>query len=175
MSLKIICTFRKKKIYVIAENYIESWDSEPQHSMVGKLWINYQNFATSFRSNVFNPIWRHCLLDDCSPCSCSALPQHSPLPLTGTVYPRYSKLTLLFTQVFALKVTLEELFYTVVLTYPLHHYYLPCICMCVGGVCVCVCVCGCGCVQTPFKSLDGKRTLVTILMSLAHNRLPGMC
>ena len=110
-------------------------------------------------------------MDDCSPCSSSALPQHLPSPLTGTVYPRYSRLTLLFTQVFALKVTLEELFYTVVLTYPLHHYYLPCICMCVGCVCVCVCVCGCGCVQTPLKSLDGKSTLVTILMSLAHETL----
>ena len=37
MSLKIICTFRKKKIDLIVENYIEIWDSELQHSMVGKL------------------------------------------------------------------------------------------------------------------------------------------
>ena len=37
MSLKIICTFRKKKIDLIVENYIEIWDSELQHSMVGRL------------------------------------------------------------------------------------------------------------------------------------------
>ena len=54
-----------------------------------------------------------------------------------TVYPRYSRLTLLFTQVFTLKVTLEELFYTVVSNIPpaslLFALYLH--------VCVCVCVC----------------------------------
>ena len=83
-----------------------------------------------------------------------------------TVYPRYSRLTLLFTQVFTLKVTLEELFYTVVSK----------ISLCITIIClVSVCVCVCVCVQTPFKSLDGKRTLVTIFMSLAHKRLPGMC
>ena len=54
-----------------------------------------------------------------------------------TVYPRYSRLTLLFTQVFVLKVTLEELFYTVVSNIPpaslLFALYLH--------VCVCVCLC----------------------------------
>ena len=97
-------------------------------------------FATSFRSSVFNPTWRHCLLGDCPPCSSSALPQHSPSPLTGTVYPRYSRLTLLFTQVFALKVTLEELFYTVVSKISSH---ITIICLVSARVCVCVCVCMC--------------------------------
>ena len=120
-------------------------------------------FATSFRSSVFNPTWRHCLLGDCPPCSSSALPQHSPSPLTGTVYPRYSRLTLLFTQVFALKVTLEELFYTVVSNIP------PASLLFALYVHVCMFV------QTPLKSLDGKSTLVTILMSLAQKRQPGMC
>ena len=126
-------------------------------------------FDTSFRSNVFNPIWRHCLSDDCSPCSYSALPQHSPCALTGTLYPRYSRLTLLFTQVFALKVTLENLFYTVVSNIP------PASLLFALYVHVCVCVCVCVFVQNPFKSFDGKRTFGSILMSLAHKRLPGMC
>ena len=92
-------------------------------------------FDTSFRSNVFNPIWRHCLSDDCSPCSYSALPQHSPCALTGTVYPRYSRLTHLFTQVFALKATLEELFYTVSnippasLLFALYVHVCECVCL----------------------------------------------
>ena len=98
-------------------------------------------------------------MDDCSPCSSSALPQHLPLPLTGTVYPRYSRLTLLFTQVFALKATLEELFYTVVSNIP------PASLLFALYVHVCMFV------QTPLKSLDGKSTLVTILMSLAHETL----
>ena len=121
-------------------------------------------FDTSFRSNVFNPIWRHCLSDDCSPCSYSALPQHSPCALTGTLYPRYSRLTHLFTQVFALKATLEELFYTVSNIPPASLLFA-----------LYVHVCECVFVQNPFKSLDGKRTFVTILMSLAHKTFPGMC
>ena len=79
-----------------------------------------------------------------------------------------TQVSLLFTQVFALKVTLEELLYTVVSK----------ISLCITIICLvsaCVCVCVCVCVQSPFKSLDGKRTLVTIFMSLAHKRLPGMC
>ena len=155
---------------MIVENYTESWDSELQHSMVGNLWINYQNLCYIFQIQCLQPHLETLFLDDCSPCSCSALPQHLPSSLTGTVYLRYSRLTLLFTQVFALKVTLEELFYTVVSNIPpaslLFALYLH-----VCGVCMCVCVF----VQTPIKSLDGKRTLVTIIMFLAHNRLPGMC
>ena len=76
-----------------------------------------------------------------------------------TVYPRYSRLTLLFTQVFTLKVTLEELFYTVVSNIP------PASLLFALYVHVCMFV------QTPLKSLDGKSTLVTILMSLAHETL----
>ena len=59
----------------------------------------------------------------------------------------------------------EELFYTVVSNIPpaslLFALYVH--------------MCECVFVQNPFKSLDGKRTFVTILMSVAHKRLPGMC
>ena len=114
-------------------------NKKPSSKFFANLGLNIEGikiFDTSFRSNVFNPIWRHCLSDDCSPCSYSALRQHSPSPLTGTVYPRHSRLTLLFTQVFALKVTLENLFYTVSLKYPQASLLFPlylhlCVCVCV--------------------------------------------
>ena len=40
---------------MIVENYIESWDSELQHSMVEKLWINYQNLSYIFQIQYLLP------------------------------------------------------------------------------------------------------------------------
>ena len=149
---------------MIVENYIESWDSELQHSMARKLWINYQNVWYIFQIQCLQPhletlsLWWLFSLQLLCPASALTISSHRYM------YPRYSRLTHLFTQVFALKATLEELFYTVSNIPPASLLFALYV-----HVCVCMFV------QNPFKSLNGKRTLVTILMSQAHKRLPGMC
>ena len=154
---------------MIVENYIQSWDFELQHSMAGKLWMNYQNLWYIFQIQCLQPhletlsLWWLFSLRLLCPASALTISSHR------YVHTRYSRLTHLFTQVFALKATLEELFYTVVSNIP------PASLLFALYVHVCVCVCVCVFVQNPFKSFDGKKTFGSILMSLAHKRPPGMC
>ena len=150
---------------MIVENYIESWDCE-QHCMVEN-WINYQNLWYIFQIQCTQPHletlslgWLFSLQLLC-PASVLAIASH------WYSVPQILKAHSSLHATFALKVILEELFYTVVSNIPpaslLFALYVH--------VCVCVCVF----VQSPFKSLDGKRNSVTIFMSLAHKRLPGIC
>ena len=114
---------------MIVENYIESWDSE-QHCMVEN-WINYQNLWYIFQIQCTQPHletlslgWLFSLQLLC-PASVLAIASH------WYSVPQILKAHSSLHSTFALKVILEELFYTVVSNIPLHHYYLPCMCTCV--------------------------------------------
>ena len=151
---------------MIVENYIKLRDFELQQSMAGKLWIKYQILGYIFQIQCLQPhletLSLGWLLSLQLLCPASAFVIASHWYSVPQILKAHSSLH----SSLCPKVTLEELFYTVVSK----------ISLCITIIClVSVCVCVCVCVQTPFKSLDGKRTLVTILMSLAHKRLPGMC
>ena len=150
---------------MIVENYIESWDSELQHSMDGKLWINYQNLWYIFQIQCLQPhletlsLWWLFSLQLLCPASALAIASHwysvpqilkAHSSLHSSLCPKSH-----FGRAFLHSVSNIP---SASLSFALYVH-----------VCVCVLL------QNPFKSLDGKRSLVTILMSLAHKRLPGMC
>ena len=152
---------------MIVENYIQSWDFELQHSMAGKLWMNYQNLWYIFQIQCLQPhletlsLWWLISLQLLCPASALAICSHwysVPQILKG-----HSSLH----SSLCLKSHFGRVFLHSVSNIPpaslLFALYVH--------MCVCVCVC----VQNPFKSFDGKRTFGSILMSVAHKRLPGMC
>ena len=103
---------------MIVENYIESWDSELQHCMVGKLWINYQNLCYIFQIQCLQPHletlslgWLFSLQLLC-PASALAIASHWLQCTPDTQGSLFSSL------MFGLKATLEELSYTVVSNIP---------------------------------------------------------
>ena len=148
---------------MIVENYMESWDSE-QHSTDGKLWINYQNLWYIFQIQCLQPhletlsLWWLFSLQLLCPASALTIPSH------WYSVPQILKAHSSLHSSLCPKSHFGRAFLHSVSNIP------PASLLFALYVHVCVCMF----VQNPFKSLNGKRTLVTILMSQAHKRLPGM-
>ena len=128
--------FQLKKTDVIVENYIESWDSELQHSMARKLWMNYQNLWYIFQIQCLQPhletlsLWWLFSLQLL--CLASALTICSHWYSVPQILKTHSSLH----SSLCLKATLEELFYTVVsnippasLLFALYVHVCECVCL----------------------------------------------